>query len=165
MDKLTQLALRARDNAEAMEELIPIVMIKAKGIAKGQLWNATWEDKEDLSQDILYRFLKSLSDFTGKSSFNMWLSKLGKNTQYDNYRKTACVKRTPAPREQADSYIDESFICEELIDLACKDQREAIMYFYEGYTWYEAAEETGLEYECLRSRFKRGIKAIRESWQ
>ncbi len=164
IDKLTELALNAGNGDEsAMEELLPIVMSKAKAIAIKQLWHHSLEEIEDLSQDILYRFLKSLSSFKGKAKFNSWFDRLALNTCVSNYRKTITKWRQPVFIEQQEGYIPDYDIdldCYELIKLCTLKQELVIRLVMQGNNYSEIASQLDIEYEAARSYYRRGIKRI-----
>ncbi len=164
IDKLTELALNAGNGDEsAMEELLPIVMSKARAIAVKQLWHHSLEDVEDLAQDILYRFLKSLSSFKGKAKFNTWFDRLALNTSVTNYRKTIAKQRQPVFIERQEYYEPEYGIdldCQELIKLCTKQQQPIVMLLSQGYSLSQVVKETGYHYEAVRSLYRNSIKTI-----
>lgn len=163
-DKLTQLALKAGSGDEsAMNELLPIVMSKAKAIAVKQLWHHTVEDVEDLAQDILYRFLKSLSSFKGKAKFNSWFSRLALNTCVSNHRKTIAKRRQSVVIDKPIYSIpkyDDTIYCQHLIGLCTEQQQPIMKLMLEGYDYQQIADKQDIHYEAVRSLYRGGINTI-----
>ena len=166
-DELTELALRAgQGDKTAMDELLPIVMSEAKWNATRHLWPGNYEDVEDLTQDIMYAFLKGLPSFTGKAKFNTWFHRLAHNIAVQNYRKTIAKCRVKSvDTEQPISYspnLDDSPDYRQFIKLCTTNQRMVLLLILQGYEFNEVANELGIDYEAARSLYRRGIKRLQK---
>jgi RNA polymerase sigma factor (sigma-70 family) len=165
-DNLTDLALRAGQGDElALNELLPKITIIAKGIAAKEMWYSTYEDREDMVQEILYKCWQSLSTFQYRTEFVYWFNKLARNIIITHYRKMSRVKRVPVfISKDTEEFIDPdiSLMCEEYLTLCPENNQQAMMLYAHSYTWDEASEKIGLDKANLRSRHRRGIEIIQK---
>ncbi len=125
-------------------------------------------DREDLFQEIVYRVLKSYSDFNHKSSFSTWLYRIALNTAI-TYRK----KKRPDFFEDknqsvivdksGDYNMDEDIaLLYRAIGKLNRVERAIILLYLDEYSYREIAEITGYSSRNISVKIHRIKKKLHD---
>ena len=133
-------------------------------------FSGSYEEAEDLTQDIFVKLYNSLKKFDFKKNFTAWLLTIAKNYLIDEYRRTKWEKRTrdnfdehflPSDSEQGP---EENILKEEnrrtiwkaLNILSSEIRMTIILRDIQGKSYNEIAEIMSLPEGTVKSRINRG---------
>ena len=125
-------------------------------------------DVEDVRQEILLSFIKSVGKLKTSSNFGAWFARIAARRIADYYRQTSRQKEDVVedqPIEVDDSWKsidDELTVREALIGMPGKYREVLSLKFLEDLSLAEISEKLGLTYEAARSRYRRGIHMLKE---
>ncbi len=125
-------------------------------------------DVEDVRQEILLSFLKSIGSFRVGSSFAAWLATIAKRRIVDYYRQTARqVVKLPEDNlfETDDLWRridDELTVKEALAKIPEKFRKVLSLRLMDDLSFGEISKRLDLNYEAVRSRYRRGLKMLKE---
>jgi RNA polymerase sigma factor (sigma-70 family) len=127
----------------------------------------TWEEKQDLRQEILLQAWKSYSAFRGNASFSTWLYRIGFNTAMLALKKkkrnpVSAAESRPDPAHAPQAEADEKlhYIFSRLKEL----DRTILAMQLDGYGLQEIAGTLSLSEANVRVRLHRIRKEIKETW-
>ena len=173
-EELTELALRARTDRGALDELIAYQVDYVTGWVRRNVGSHYRNDIEDISQEILIGIANGIVGFKGKSSFARWCGMLMYNRLGDWLRKAS--RRTLAYEDLyanmdviggtyetvSELESDEEF--ERLLLLAPFAGREVLrLMFADGYKFGKVfrMQDRFVVYEACRSQTRRDLKGIK----
>ena len=133
-------------------------------------FTGSYQESEDLTQDIFVKLYRSLDKFEAGRNFTAWLLTLAKNYLIDEYRRTKWEKRsrddfedhlpTLAGRENPESGLAEeearAFLWRGLDKLPADIRMAVILKEIQGKKYEEVAEITGVPVGTVKSRVNRG---------
>ena len=120
-------------------------------------------DAEDILQDTLIRYLKTLPHFENQDHEKAWLLRVAANLsknriQYNTLRKTDELDETLAAEHREDL----SFVWDAVKALP-ENYREAVhLFYYEGYSTVQIADMLGKKEATIRSDLYRGRAKLKE---
>lgn len=132
------------------------------------------EDARDLAQESFIKIYKNLKNFQGKSSFSTWIYRITTNLCLDELRKR---KRKPEIQEEnfQNIYKEEdnpesislsrelNQLIQEKIDALAPEQKIVFtLREFQGLSYQEIAEITGLSMGTVKSRLSRARQSLRE---
>jgi len=132
------------------------------------------EDALDLAQESFIRIYKNLKNFKGRSSFSTWLFRITTNLCLDELRKR---KRKPELQEEnfQNIYKEEdnperislsrelNQLIQEKIDLLAPEQKIVFtLREFQGLSYQEIADITGISIGTVKSRLSRARQNLRE---
>jgi RNA polymerase sigma-70 factor (ECF subfamily) len=134
------------------------------------IYAPTYEDREDLYQDILMQSWKSFASFNGQSKFSTWLYRVALNTALLRQRKDSARRQLACQGgEDVDIAVDERSDRDPDVELLYQCIQElpplnrAIVFLYlERHTYEEIAEITGLTRANVSVRLVRIKERLRE---
>ncbi len=167
----TKLALKARNDSEALAELIINYSGYVWAVIHERMYNRYQEDKEDVYQDVMFHLCSSIGSFKGKSSFSTWLVRIVINKIADCYRRDS--RSRVFLMDDPDNLPDEIAIepewynvYDEYKELLPKRHHYHFDVIYgiavNGYTLSETAKEYHKSYEAIRSRQRDGKVYLKE---
>jgi len=127
-------------------------------------------DVADVEQDIWEHITKSLSTFKGKSSLMTWLSRLIRNRIAVYYRQRSRLMDSHTELT-LEGILPEGW----RLPMVRRDVRDAVegipqsymevivLHFWHDMSFTEIAQYLHLNYEAVRSRYRRGIKCCRKN--
>jgi len=132
------------------------------------------EMAKDLTQDVLLKVFANLSQFKGKSTFNMWIRAITFNYCIDYLRKRKRMYFEEYQEEKLENMITEDnviaskILLEErselvkalLSDLKVKDQAVITMRYYEGRSIKEISDAIGSGVSATKMRLKRAKERL-----
>ena len=171
--ELTELALRARGNEAALNELIACVVQYVTGWVWNRVGQKYPDDVDDISQEILIAIVKGIPAFEGRSSFARWCGRIMSNRLGDFFRRRyRQERRNRIPRADVDdsgSYEMELWFesleadCAILLDGCPAHYKEVIIRHYlDDESFVSIAESEGVSWDMIRGRCRRGIAWLRE---
>jgi RNA polymerase sigma-70 factor (ECF subfamily) len=133
-------------------------------------FTGTFQEAEDMTQEIFLKLYTSLSKYDFEKNFNAWLLTLTKNYLIDNYRKTKWEKKTrdnfnehyvradPSDSPEAGIEVKENkkFIWEGLNQLSSEVRMTVILRDIQGKKYDEIADIMNLPLGTIKSRVNRG---------
>lgn len=166
----TELALRAGNDTKALTELIVNYSGYVWGAIHKKMSGRSWEDKEDVYQDIMFHLCRSISSFKGKSTFVIWLRRIAINRIADYYRRSSRnrVSLMDDLTDLPDEVIEPEWnnVYDEYKELILKRHYRHFDVVYNiavnGHTLSEMAEEYGKGYEAVRSLQRRSKVFLKE---
>ena len=166
----TKLALRARNDGEALAELIVECSSSVKAFIYKKMNGRSVEDREDMFQVIMLCLCCNIGNFKGKSSFFSWFRRIQINKIAGYYRKDSrnSVFLMEDPTDWPDditkpSYYDPYDNYKELLPQRHHHYLDTIYdTSVNGYLLSEIAERDNESYEAVRSRYRRGTVALEE---
>jgi RNA polymerase sigma factor (sigma-70 family) len=183
--KIEQLVNRAKNNdQEAVEDLINMTQNKMFFRARSVLH--TDDDAEEVVQQAYIKAFTNLHTMTDAKGFIPWLSVIVTNQAKDfmrsaenkyhlNFSELEGDEEDDEPFETADERIDtqpemaydvkqKKDIVQEILDALPDDQRVAVMmYFYDGMTTKEIAEQLGCKEVTVKARIRYAKEKIKDS--
>jgi len=121
------------------------------------------EDAEDVSQEVIYRFLTKVPDGLSKDEEIAWLYRVAVNLCHDMRKNSWYKKRIPlSEMEQIGEFKkerDES-VLESIRELPVKYSEIIILYYYEGYSVKEIGELLNKKENTIYSLLARGRKIL-----
>lgn len=133
-------------------------------------FTGTYQEAEDMTQEIFLKLYTSLTKYDFEKSFNAWLLTLTKNYLIDNYRKTKWEKKSrdnfnehfvrADPSDSPEVGIDEEenkkFIWKGLNQLSSEVRMTVILRDIQGKMYDEIADIMNLPLGTIKSRVNRG---------
>jgi len=133
-------------------------------------FTGSYQESEDLTQDIFVKLYRSLDKFERGKNFTAWLLTLTKNYLIDEYRRTKWEKRsrddfedhlpTLAGRDNPERGLAEeearTFLWRGLDKLPADIRMAVILKEIQGKKYEEVAEITGVPVGTVKSRVNRG---------
>ncbi|MBC8358290.1 MAG: RNA polymerase sigma factor [Candidatus Aminicenantes bacterium] len=130
----------------------------------------SYQEAEDLTQDIFLKLYNSLAKYDFKRNFSAWLLTLAKNHLIDQYRKTKWEKKTrddfneynlsseafENPEEGALKEESKKIIWESINNLPPEIRMTVILRDIQGKNYNEIAEIMSLPLGTVKSRVNRG---------
>ena len=130
----------------------------------------SYQEAEDLTQDIFLKLYNSLAKYDFKKNFTAWLLTLAKNHLIDQYRKTKWEKKTrdnfddyyltsdtfENPEEEAVKKENRKTIWEGINNLSSEIRMAVILRDIQGKKYVEIAEIMSLPLGTVKSRVNRG---------
>jgi len=129
------------------------------------------EDAEDVTQDIFLNLVCSITNFEGKSAFATWFNKMVVNRVADYHRRVFRQKDIFIPEEEMKEHgpfqeVDSDVEIEDLLMKLPKPYREVLLLrFCHDLSFAEIASALGIDYEAVRSRYRRGIRCAARKMQ
>ena len=120
-------------------------------------------DAEDILQETLIRYIRTLPEFDSEAHRKAWLLKVAANLAKNQIAYNSLRKADELTEELAGEQAEDlAFVWEAVRDLPEK-QREAVHLFYhEGYSTAEIAQILGEKDATVRSHLKRGREHLRQ---
>ena len=125
-------------------------------------------DAEDVEQEIFLSFIKSIGKFEINTSFAAWFDRITARRIADYYRHRSrqredLTENQPSKVDDPWKSIDEQLTLEAgLKGMPEKYRSVLLMKLSEDLSISEISERLDLTYEATRSRYRRGIKMLRE---
>jgi len=130
----------------------------------------SYQEAEDLTQDIFLKLYNSLAKYDLKKNFTAWLLTLAKNHLIDQYRKTKWEKKTrdnfddyyltsdtfENPEEEVVKEENRKTIWEGINNLSSEIRMAVILRDIQGKKYVEIAEIMSLPLGTVKSRVNRG---------
>lgn len=173
-EQLTALALRARTDEDALDELMEHEAPIVQGWVVGSCHSAAeLNDADDISQEILRSVAEDIYTFGGRSSYKRWVYRVMRGRLVDWRRKCRAGEkyvRLYAEGEdalRAGSYemlgrLESEEAFDELVGLAAEGNRDSLRrMFAEGYRIKDIAASDGISWNCARDRVRRGLRQIK----
>lgn len=164
---------RAGDRA-ALERLLRRIDARVLHLAHRLLCDA--EDARDVRQWVLLKVARSVSAFSGASSFETWLHRIVINACRDRRRERSAARRAvekagsgaPAPFAAGPHHDAERHeLCARVVAAVAAlpaDEREVVVLrHYEGLRFRKIAEILGTAETTLKSRFQRALERLAHS--
>ncbi len=134
------------------------------------------EMAKDLSQDVLLKIFSNLSQFKGKSTFNMWVRAITFNYCIDYLRKRKRMYFEEYQEEKLENVmVEDNAIAKKILleersellitlidDLKVKDQIVIKMRYYEGRSIKEISDAIGSGVSATKMRLKRAKERLIE---
>lgn len=168
MDELIKKAKKG--DADAFNEIIPIIKRRLYIIAKSRLYNE--EDVLDIMQITFTKAFKSLKQLKDESKFTSWITNILINSCNTFLKKDLKDKNISYETDDFDSYyaddeyieIDKEIDFFMLIKMLNDDEKMLIsMYYSEEYTTKEISEILKISENTIRSKIRRAkMKIISE---
>ena len=157
----------------AFDELVGRWNPKIRGAIYRML--GSYEEARDISQETFLKAYRALPGFKGESRFSSWLYQIAMNLCRDRLRRGRGrftvgleVVDTEAARLPAIQSADSLVACdvrrrvaEAVAELASEHREVLILKEYEGLTFAEIAEVTGLPLSTVKTRLYRALGALR----
>jgi RNA polymerase sigma-70 factor (ECF subfamily) len=140
-----------------VKEYLPQTYKKVRGLVPDQ-------DAEDVTQEIFLNLVCSIDKFESRSSFATWFDKIVVNRVADYHRKnfrykSRFVHSEVTPREEPPLQSEGGIEIDEILIQLPKPYREVLsLKFCQDLSFKEIAASLGMNYEAVRSRYRRGIK-------
>ncbi|MBD3183792.1 sigma-70 family RNA polymerase sigma factor [Candidatus Poribacteria bacterium] len=148
-------------NMESMDELIelyfPLTYRRVRRMVP-------LEDAEDVTQDIFMNLVSSIDSFKGKSAFSTWFNRIIFNRVADYHRKMFRYKKRFVPEDEGFEYeiSEEANSDLEAADILMKlpkpYRKVLFLKFFHNLSFGEIASELDMNYEAVRSRYRRGVQ-------
>ncbi|HXF50614.1 MAG TPA: RNA polymerase sigma factor [Dehalococcoidia bacterium] len=125
-------------------------------------------DREDVVQNALIRFYKSLRDYDpGRSSLRVWVRRIAVWEVQDYYRKLGPLRGLRAMLDCHEPAVDPPEPPRELMEQICAIVGEANcrmiqMVVLEGYRYAEVGEWFGIRGDAVKMRIQRAYRRLRE---
>ena len=138
-------------------------------------------EAEDITQETFVKVWKNIKKFDGERSFKTWIFSIAKNTAIDYFRKKKSVPFSFLDNEEtgtefADTVRDETPLQDELAELSMmKDKLDVaikrlpeiykniiFLRYSEDLTFEEISEVYGESINTVKSRYRRGMIALKE---
>jgi len=130
----------------------------------------SYEEAEDLTQDIFLKLYHSLTKYDFGKNFTAWLLTLAKNHLIDTYRRTKwektnrddfdehffIVENAESPEAALVKEVNQKMVWESLNHLSSDIRMAIILRDIQDKTYEEIAEITGLPIGTVKSRVSRG---------
>jgi len=125
-------------------------------------------DVDDVTQEVFLGLVDSIDSFQGRSAFGTWLYKILMNKVADYHRKASSRKEQVG--ESYDPRIvnpwaatDDELAMEAVLTELPRKYKDVIsLRISSGLSFAEIADKLGLTYEATRSRYRRGVYAVRQ---
>jgi RNA polymerase sigma factor (sigma-70 family) len=169
-DELTQLALRARTDRDALDELIACEVEYVTWWVRKNVNYCYRDDYDDIVQEILMAIAFGIPGFKGKSTFARWSGKIMYNRLCTWFRGKNSLKRSmedlyPDMEIYGGTYEMASRIeFDELLSMVVPSHREVLeLRYVDGYGIGDifAMQDECDTYEALRSRMRRDRALIK----
>ncbi|MFH1412458.1 MAG: RNA polymerase sigma factor [bacterium] len=130
------------------------------------------ETAEDLASQTFIKAMDKIKTFkSSKGSFKSWLYRIARNTVIDHYRaqKTTCTEMIwdLSDQQSVIQQVDDKITLDKIshyLESMSKQQREIIiMRLWDGLSYEEIAEITGLSKDNSRMLVSRGLKKVKQS--
>lgn len=133
-------------------------------------FSGSYEESEDMTQDIFFKLYNSLKKFDFKKNFTAWLLTIAKNYLIDEYRRTRWEKKSrdnfdehylaseaqENPEEDVLKKESRRIIWEGLNALSSEIRMAIILRDIQGKSYEEIAEIMSLPEGTVKSRINRG---------
>ncbi len=133
-------------------------------------FSGSYEEAEDMTQDIFFKLYNSLKKFDFKRNFTAWLLTISKNYLIDEYRRTKWEKKSrdnfdehylaaeaqASPEEDVMKKESRRTIWEGLNSLPSEIRMTIILRDIQGKSYKEVAEIMSLPTGTVKSRINRG---------
>jgi RNA polymerase sigma-70 factor, ECF subfamily len=127
------------------------------------LAHVTYQDAEDLMQDVFVKALKQMPKLREPGAFAGWLIAIARRTATDYLRTSRATRRVGSFLVEGVEPEDEAFAILELIHKLPESYRETLIFrLVEGMTGPEIAARTGLTPDSVRVNLCRGMKLLRD---
>jgi RNA polymerase sigma-70 factor (ECF subfamily) len=131
-----------------------------------------WEEAEDLTQEIFVRIYQNLKNFRAdEGRFSSWIQSIARNLLIDDYRKRQGRRRHVGSEEMAALRLEDRktlspsqamelaefsrLLSQALIGLNPELRRAVILREFEGMSYHEVAQTTGVSEGTVKSRLFR----------
>ena len=135
----------------------------------------SYDEARDLSQETFLKAYRALPGFKGEARFSSWLYQIAMNLCRDRLRRgrgrfTVGLEAVDAeaarlPGSQAtDTLVERDVrrrVAEAVAELAAEHREVLVLKEYEGLTFAEIAEVTGLPLSTVKTRLYRALGALR----
>jgi RNA polymerase sigma-70 factor (ECF subfamily) len=122
------------------------------------------QDAEEVTQDVFYRVLKGLSGFKGESKLSSWLYRITQNLSLNRIRDQRreredtvglpedLVSSAPAPEKE----YEKKEAAEAVNSLPDRYRKALELYYSDGLSYKEIAEEMGVPINTVKTLISRG---------
>lgn len=152
-------------DSESLDFLVRIYLPKTYMKVRRQIPES---DVEDVRQEILLSFIKSVDKLKTSSNFGAWFARIAARRIADYYRQTArqredVVEDQPIKVDDSWKSIDDELtVREALMGMPDKYREVLSLKFLDDLSLAEISKKLGLTYEAARSRYRRGIHMLKE---
>ena len=127
------------------------------------LAHVSWNDAEDLMQDVFVRAIDQLGNLREPAAFGGWLAAIARRAAFDHHRKIRLIGPLVKDIGGGSRPDGEAFEVLALIQSLPETYRETLtLRLVEGMTGQEIADRTGLTASSVRVNLCRGMKLLRE---
>lgn len=127
------------------------------------LARVSYQDVEDLTQEVFVKALKQLATLRQPAAFSAWLIAIARRTATDYLRNKRTMQRAQPLGEASGGPSGDAFAVLASIQKLPESYRETlILRLVEGMTGPEIASRTGLTADSVRVNLCRGMKLLRE---
>lgn len=142
-------------------------------IKVSRLYTNTWEDEEDLFQEIVLQLWKSYDTFKGQSKISTWMYRVALNTAITLFRKKT---RSPATDELQDfhakSFLEDDdekqlqvSLLYKVVKMLPDVERAIVMMYLDDLPYRDIAENLGITEVNARVKMNRLKKTLKELMQ
>lgn len=127
------------------------------------LAHVSYQDAEDLMQDVFIKALQQLPSLREPSAFSGWLIAITRRTATDHLRARKTIFSVEPSLPVASAPTGDAFAILALIQRLPESYRETLIFrLVEGMTGPEIAARTGLTPDSVRVNLCRGMKLLRD---
>ncbi len=133
-------------------------------------FSGSYEEAEDMTQDIFFKLYSSLTKYDSAKNFTAWFLTLAKNHLIDQYRRTKWERKTrddfdehllasgdlDSPEEGVLKKENKRTVWQALNDLPSETRMTVILRDIQGKSYEEVAEIMSLPVGTVKSRLNRG---------
>ncbi len=136
----------------------------------------SYDEARDLSQETFLKAYRALPGFKGEARFSSWLYQIAMNLCRDRLRRgrgrftvgprgrgcgSGPTSRIPGDRHAGRARCQRRRVAEAVAELAAEHREVLVLKEYEGLTFAEIAEVTGLPLSTVKTRLYRALGALR----
>ena len=138
------------------------------------LYSNSKEERDDISQEIIFQLWRSFGSFQNQSKFSTWLYRVALNTAISHLRKSkktewvSLKKSTENAIELADDLEDEISYLYQAINKLTKIDKAVVLLYLEEYNYEEMADILGISSVNVGvkiNRIKKRLKKIMVNYQ
>jgi RNA polymerase sigma-70 factor (ECF subfamily) len=168
-----------KGNEAALNELIARYFKQIFFFCKGYVKQDS--EAEDVTQEVFVKLWKNIKKFDNQKKFKTWLYQIAKNTSIDFLRKNklaipaenlaeedmrSAMENIPdmsiIPQDVLDSEIFTNKFNKILLELPELQSQTVVLYLQQDLTFQEIAEVLNEPLNTVKSRYRRGLLAIKE---
>ncbi len=138
------------------------------------LYSNSKEERDDISQEIIFQLWRSFGSFHNQSKFSTWLYRVALNTAISHLRKSkktewvSLEKSTEIAIELTDDQEDEISFLYQAINKLTKIDKAVVLLYLEEYNYEEMADILGISSVNVGvkiNRIKKRLKKIMVNYQ
>lgn len=156
-----------KGNEEAFAEIVDLY--KNKIISLCFSYTKSFQEAEDLSQEVFISFFRSLPNFKGNCSISTYIYKISISKCMD-YKRKSSVKQLlmgliSSSRSNENIKDDNSYVRDSIMKLPEDLKKVIILYYYTGLSQKEIADVLDVPVKTVEGRIRRAKQKLRKEFE